>query len=155
MEKLFIRRKALLIFTDGGARGNPGPAAIGVVVKDEKGKIITSFGKRIGETTNNVAEYLAVIEALKWIKENYSIASLPHCSIVFFLDSRLIVNQLNGLFKVKDSYLRELIVKIRELETGAGGNISYQLIPRGKNLLADNLVKKALGLTPLSGAHVF
>lgn len=136
--------KKLFVFCDGGARGNPGPAAIGIVIKDEKDKILTSFGKRVGETTNNVAEYLAVIEALEWIKKNCSIASLSHCSIVFFLDSSLIVNQLNGLFKVKDSYLRELLVKIREAEAGVGGNISYFLIPRQKNWLADSLVKKTL-----------
>lgn len=147
--------KSLFIFCDGGAKGNPGPAAIGVVVKDEKGKILTQFGKRIGETTNNVAEYLAVIEALEWIKENCSIASLSHCSIVFFLDSRLIVNQLNGLFKIKDSHLRELLFKIRELEAEVGGNISYSLIPREKNWLADGLVKKTLGSPRLAGLMSF
>ncbi|MBI5465625.1 ribonuclease HI family protein [Candidatus Gottesmanbacteria bacterium] len=141
----------LFIYTDGGARGNPGPAAIGVVIKDEQEKILTSFGKRIGETTNNVAEYMAVIEALRWIKENCSIASLPHCSIVFSLDSRLVVNQLNGLFKIKDARIRDLIVKIRELETEVGGNVSYCLIPREKNFLADNLVKKVLEYC----AHVY
>ena len=62
----------LFIFTDGGARGNPGPAGIGVVVKDEKGTVIKKIGKRIGETTNNVAEYSAVIEALTWLIENKS-----------------------------------------------------------------------------------
>lgn len=137
--------KKLFVFCDGGARGNPGPAAIGIVIKDEKGKILTSFGKRVGETTNNVAEYLAVIEALEWIKKNkHLLSQYQDVLISFFLDSRLIVNQLNGLFKVKDSYLRELIVKIREAEAGVGGNISYCLIPRQKNWLADSLVKKVL-----------
>jgi len=143
----------LLIFTDGGSRGNPGPAAIGVVIKlkikneklkiDEE-KILTQFGKRIGETTNNIAEYQAVIEALRWIKENYSIAQLFDCSIVFFLDSKLVVNQLNGLFKVKDAKIRELIIKIRELEQEVGGNVSYFLIPREKNKEADFLVNQVL-----------
>lgn len=137
--------KKLFVFCDGGARGNPGPAAIGIVIKDERDKILTSFGKRVGETTNNVAEYLAVIEALEWIKKNkHLLSQSPDVLISFFLDSSLIVNQLNGLFKVKDSYLRELLVKIREAEAGVGGNISYFLIPRQKNWLADSLVKKTL-----------
>jgi len=138
----------LLIFTDGGSRGNPGPAAIGVVIKyqiaNSKYQKIVEFGKRIGETTNNIAEYQAVIEALRWIKENYSIAQLFDCSIVFFLDSKLVVNQLNGLFKVKDAKIRELIIKIRELEQEVGGNVSYFLIPREKNKEADFLVNQVL-----------
>lgn len=146
--------KKLFVFTDGGARGNPGPAAIGVVIKHKtqnmehgtnEGEIIAQFGKRIGETTNNVAEYVAVIEALRWIINNLTIEQLNNRTISFFLDSKLVVNQLNGLFKVKDSYLRELLLKIRELETEVGGNVSYSLIPREKNWLADKLVNKSLG----------
>ncbi len=61
----------LIVYTDGGARGNPGPAAIGIYITDEEGNSVLRFGKRIGETTNNTAEYQAVIEALKWIKDNF------------------------------------------------------------------------------------
>jgi len=131
----------LLIFCDGGARGNPGPAAIGVVVKDEKGGTVASFGKRVGETTNNIAEYLAVIEALEWIKNSLHPALY---TLKFFLDSRLVVNQLNGLFKIKDAKIRELIIKIRQLEIEVGGNIFYCLIPRQENQLADKLVNQSL-----------
>lgn len=136
MEELFV-------FTDGGSRGNPGPAAIGVVIKDEKGKILTQFGKRIGETTNNVAEYSAVIEALKWIGERRKFFG---SRINFFLDSSLVVNQLNGLFKMKNRNLRELLIKIRQLEATIGGKVSYQSIPRQKNYLADRLVNQSLTL---------
>ncbi|MBI2611569.1 ribonuclease HI family protein [Candidatus Gottesmanbacteria bacterium] len=135
----------LLVFTDGGARGNPGPGAIGVVVKDDKGYKIKEIGKRIGETTNNVAEYTAVREALKWIKSNFPIFQFSNeTKKNFFLDSNLVVNQLNGLFKVKEAKLRELLVKIRELEQEVGGNVSYTFIPREKNWEADRLVNRAL-----------
>lgn len=128
-----------LVFTDGGARGNPGPAAVGVVIKDEEGKILHQFGKKIGETTNNVAEYQAVIEALVWMRDNLKV---PNSKFQFFLDSRLVVNQLNGLFKIKESHLRDLLLRVRELE--AGNEIVYELIPREKNWQADRLVNLAL-----------
>jgi len=133
--------RRLTVFADGGARGNPGPAAIGFVIKDSSDKIIHQQGKYIGETTNNVAEYQAVIETLKWIKSSIQ---YPVSSIQFFLDSKLIVNQLNGLFKVKEIKMRNLIIKVRQLEREAGGNVSYQLIPREKNSLADSLVNRAI-----------
>lgn len=132
---------SLNIFTDGGSRGNPGPAAVGVVVKDETGKIIGKIGRKIGETTNNVAEYTAVIEALTWIKDSCKLSVM---SYKFYIDSSLVVNQLNGLFKVKNPDLRNLILKIRMLEGEIGGNIAYKLIPREKNWEADVLVNLAL-----------
>lgn len=135
-------KKSLLIFADGGARGNPGPAAIGFIVKDSLGEILVKKGKFIGETTNNVAEYQAVIEALKWLKSR----DKGHVSsIKFFLDSKLVVNQLNGLFKVKNSGLRNLVIKVRQLEKEVGGNVSYHFIPREKNKEADTLVNQSLG----------
>lgn len=134
----------LFIYTDGGARGNPGPAAIGVVVKNEKQEILARLFRKIGEATNNVAEYKAVIAALEWLRNNSITQSANNPIIQFFLDSALVVNQLNGLFKVKDGELRNLLVQIRELEQEAGGNIAYQLIPREKNWQADALVNKAL-----------
>lgn len=133
--------KQLRAFADGGARGNPGPAAIGFVIKDSSGKIIHQQGKYIGKTTNNVAEYQAVIEALKWIEKNFK---LPISRLEFFLDSKLVVNQLNGLFKVKNVKMRNLIIKVRQLEREIGGNVSYQFISRQKNLLADGLVNRTL-----------
>jgi len=133
--------KKLKVFTDGGARGNPGPAAIGFVVKDSLGETIFKKGKYIGEATNNVAEYRAVIEALKWLKSHLT-SHISH--ITFFLDSKLIVNQLNGFFKVKEIKMRNLIIKVRQLEREVGGNVAYQLIPRKKNYLADSLVNQAI-----------
>ncbi len=131
------------VFCDGGARGNPGPAAIGFVIKDSSGKILKEKGKFIGQTTNNVAEYQAVIEALKWLSQP---SAFRHqwSAVTFFLDSRLVVNQLNGLFKIKNENLRGLVIEVRQLEQMIGGNVVYQFIKREKNLEADRLVNEIL-----------
>ena len=135
----------IFVFTDGGARGNPGPAAIGVVIKSESGSKLAEISKRIGETTNNFAEYMGVLEALTWLKLNKHNISLTSANIVeFFLDSKIVVNQLNGLYKVKNSTLRELLLQVRMLEQEIAVNVIYQLIPREKNWEADILVNKAL-----------
>ena len=131
----------LTIHTDGGARGNPGPAAIGVVIETE-GKILHQFGKTIGDTTNNVAEYTAVIEALTYLKELRG--KRYELRIHFLLDSKLVVEQLNGNYKIKDSKLRELSFKVRTLEQEVRGGITYSVIPREKNIQADLLVNQAL-----------
>lgn len=135
--------KQLTIFTDGGARGNPGPAAIAFVIKDEQGKLLVEKGIFIGKATNNIAEYSAVIAALKWIKENFP-AKNEKGRYNFFLDSKLVVSQLNGLFKVKNSKLRELIIEVRKLEREVGGNIFYRFVRREKNYRADRIVNKTL-----------
>ena len=135
----------LNIYTDGGARGNPGPAAIAFVVTDERENILKEFGKTIGNATNNIAEYFAVVEALSWIKNNFD---QPINKINFFLDSQLAVNQLNGFYKIKNCFLREAILKIKilevEIKNKTGGEIFYHLIPREKNCLADKLVNSSL-----------
>jgi len=135
-----MKTRKLLVFADGGSRGNPGPAAIGFLVKDETEKVLVRQRKRIGRATNNVAEYTAVIEALKWLSNRFS---KEKALIIFFLDSQLVVNQLNGLYKIKNAALRNLIIKIRQLENKIGGDISYQHIPRVQNQEADTLVNQA------------
>ena len=135
--------KRLSIYCDGGARGNPGPAAIGFVVYKDR-KIIHKSSKKIGETTNNVAEYQAVIAALEWLKENYATMRLRDYATDFYLDSQLIVNQLNGNFKIKNSNLQKLIVRAKNLERKINGKISYSYISRQKNKIADALVNQAL-----------
>lgn len=130
----------ITIHTDGGARGNPGPAAAGIYI-EEKGKIIAAFGKYLGETTNNVAEYSGVVYALEWIIENKIVEA---GEIAFFLDSELIVKQLNGIYKIKDAKLRELAFRVHTLESEVGGTITYESIPREKNADADRLVNQIL-----------
>lgn len=127
-----------IIHTDGGARGNPGPAAIGVVI-EFTGQENVELSKTIGETTNNVAEYTAVIVALEWLVTNGK--RIP---VEMYLDSQLVVNQLNDLYKVKDKKLRQLLESVRLLEKKFASSVSYRNIPREKNKQADFLVNQAL-----------
>lgn len=127
----------LLIFTDGGARGNPGPAALGVVIYDSLGKIVKKFGKYLGEKTNNEAEYEAVVRALLFARQ------LRASTIEFNLDSELIVRQLNHIYRVRDKRMLEFVLRIRNLETNFK-KIKYHHIPREKNKLADQLVNEAI-----------
>ena len=124
------------VFCDGGARGNPGPAAYGFVVKEQAIVVYQGQGF-IGIATNNVAEYTAVIEALTWAKGRHP------GQLQFYLDSQLVVSQLSGLYKVKNATIRNLIFKIRTLETNFG-QVQYIHIPRGQNKEADRLVNQAL-----------
>ena len=141
----------LVIHTDGGARGNPGPAAVGVVIEKltpSNGALIeiSGFGKTIGETTNNVAEYTAVIEALKEVArlKVHTGGDEGGVEIEFYLDSTLVVNQLNGLFKIKEPHLRELMFAVRRMEQDVGGIITYQVVRREFNKRADYFVNQAL-----------
>ena len=137
--------RKLNIFTDGGARGNPGPSAVGVYIEDENGKEITGIGKTIGIATNNTAEYKAVIEGLLWIVKNKE-KLLENTIINFYLDSLLVCSQIKGLFKVKNADLRAYLFEIRELEVEIKNPIFYTHIPREKNKKADALVNKALDM---------
>jgi ribonuclease HI len=147
--------KRLQIFCDGGARGNPGPAAIGVYIQDQNQQPVFSISRPIGETTNNVAEYKALIAALKWLQANLD--RIP-ARIEIFMDSKLAVNQLNGIFKIKNKNLKRLNDIVRRLQknitvykqlkdkqqAGESFAIVYQYIPRQSNQKADALVNKAL-----------
>ncbi len=113
----------LLIYTDGGARGNPGPAALGIVFHDEKEHIIAEHKKFLGKKTNNQAEYLAIIEALKRAKK--------HCGeeLIFFLDSELVCRQINGEYKVKNKDLQVLLKQVKALEKKYK-KVIYKNVPR-------------------------
>lgn len=131
----------LKIFTDGGALNNPGPAASAFVVYQDN-KILHQASFAIGSQTNNFAEYAAVVKAFEWLLKNKPAGTTK---ISFFSDSNLMVNQLNGLFKIKNSAIREFVLKIRSLEQGLKIPVTYKYVPREENTLADSLVKKALG----------
>lgn len=130
----------LKIFCDGGARGNPGPAAAAFVVY-KNGKQIYKGSKFLGEATNNIAEYSAVILALEWLARQ----ELKDVETVsFVLDSELVTKQLNGLYKIKNENLRLLITKAKGLERKIKSRIAYTWSPRSKNKIADSLVNKEL-----------
>ena len=131
----------LSIYCDGGARGNPGPAASAFVVQDSSGKILHEQGFYLGPTTNNQAEYEAVIQALKWVSTLHNSSFNIH----FFLDSLLVVNQLKGLYKVKNQNLLSKFSAIKELIIQYSiFNIQYSYIPRAQNFRADLLVNQTL-----------
>ena len=126
-----------IINTDGGARGNPGPSAIGVVIRDSKGKVVFQIGKYIGKTTNNQAEYQAVVFALEKAFE------LGATELEFNLDSELVVKQLSGEYKVKNHDLAQQFLKIWNLKNKFI-KVSYKHVYREANKDADELVNKAL-----------
>ncbi len=127
----------LVIYTDGGARGNPGPAAIGVVIQDSQGKTIKEVGRYLGEATNNQAEYQAVIVALEEAKK------LQADQIDFYLDSELVVKQLNRHYKIKDKILGSLFIKVWNLKSQFR-QVNFFHIPREQNKKADAIVNKVL-----------
>lgn len=134
----------LEINTDGGSRGNPGPAAIGVFAQAD-GQVVFSLSEKIGETTNNVAEYTAVLRALEKIEEDKIMSE----KIRFILDSELIVKQITGLYKVKQPHLQALRKKIIDLIKSLRANdqiklMSFINVLREKNKEADRLVNEAL-----------
>ena len=130
------------MYTDGGSRGNPGQAAIGCVLEDPtEGVVLQEHYERIGIETNNVAEYKALIRGLE-------LATALHPNkLVCFLDSELVVRQLNGQYKVKMASLQSLFQQISELAVHFT-DIEYKHIPRKDNHRADSLVNKALDEQP-------
>lgn len=135
--------KIINIYTDGGSRGNPGEAALGTYIEDESGTELKSIGKTIGIATNNVAEYSAIIEGLRWIRDNKN-KNPQIIRINFFMDSNLAASQLNGLYRIKNSNLRELFFEAKKIEAEINIPIYYQHIPREENKKADKLVNLAL-----------
>jgi len=125
-----------VVNTDGASKGNPGPSSYGFVVKSKTGMILHQEGEKIGVTTNNVAEYTAVVKALEYIIKRYALKA-PH-KIEIVADSRLVVEQLSGRFKIKSPNLLPLFDKIKALELEAG-TVFYRSVPREENFLADRL----------------
>jgi len=135
---------SLIINTDGGSRGNPGPAAVGIVIKDETGKLVHQIGEYLGSTTNNVAEYTAVLLALKWLLSYKSTLNSSPIAVNFFLDSLLVVSQLNGRYKIKNVPLQNLHSQIKALEKALNLPVKYHHIPREQNSQADEIVNNTL-----------
>ena len=135
--------RKIIIYTDGGAKGNPGPAAIGAVFCNQKGQIIKKFSQFLGESTNNVAEYKAVIFALKKFKALFGKKLALKTEIEIRSDSELLVKQLNGKYKILDEKIQPLFLEIWNLKFDFK-KIKFKLISRKKNKTADELVKEAI-----------
>lgn len=127
----------LIIYTDGGARGNPGPAGAGVAIYDTEENLLGSYHKFLGEMTNNQAEYEAVVCAIGEAKK------IGAEEIDFYLDSELLVGQLSREFKIKNMELGKYFIKIWNAGQ-AFKKINYYHIPREKNKVADKLVNQAI-----------
>lgn len=125
------------LFTDGGSRGNPGPAAIGGVIYNLNDEKLKEFSEYIGESTNNIAEYSALIKGLRLCLE------MGFKNVSCNLDSELVVKQLNKVYKVKDEKMKILYDVVIET-TAEFESVSFTHVLRAKNKLADTLVNKAL-----------
>lgn len=132
-----VTHPKLVLHVDGGARGNPGPAAIGVVVSDPGGEVVTTFSDTIGETTNNVAEYRALLRGLELAAE------LGAGEVRVINDSELIARQVAGVYKVKHEAMQELHRQAMDLLKGFA-DWSIESVPRAENAEADALVNAAL-----------
>ena len=125
------------LFTDGGARGNPGPAAYGYVLEADDGTVLAAHGEHIGTATNNVAEYSGLVAGLRKALELH----VPDVEVVS--DSELMVKQMRGEYRVKNEALRELSVEASRLARELG-NVEYRHVKRAHNEEADRLVNEAL-----------
>jgi ribonuclease HI len=136
-------KEKILVYTDGGSRGNPGPAGIGVVIANEKEQVIKKYSKDIGERTNNEAEYEAVIFAMQKLKHLFGKEKAKNFDIEIRMDSELVCRQLKGEYKIKEEKLFPLFIKIWNLRMDFG-KISFKEIPRSKNKEADALANEAM-----------
>lgn len=136
-----MNKNSIVIHTDGGSRGNPGPAASAFVV-EKAGEIVFEDSLFLGMKTNNFAEYKAVILALEWIVKN--IKKVDGEEIDFLLDSELVVKQLNGVYRVKDENLKQMFLTIKTVIKESGFEVSFKHVRREMNKEADRLVNVEL-----------
>ncbi len=136
-------QEKLIVYTDGGARGNPGPAALGVVIQDAQGHLIKKYGEALGTKTNNEAEYEAVISALKKIKALLGKEKTRKLTVEVRMDSEFVSRQLNGEYKIEEERLFGLFIKIWNLRMDFG-KLLFLHVPREKNREADWMVNEAL-----------
>jgi len=127
----------IIIYTDGGSRGNPGPSGIGVVINNRE------YSEFIGEGTNNEAEYKAVIFALKKYKALLGKETIKRAGIEVRSDSELLIKQLNGEYKISEPRIQKLFIEVWNLKVDFG-NIKFVQIPREENKQADRLANEAL-----------
>lgn len=136
--------RKIIIYTDGGSRGNPGPAAAGIVFYNEKGQAFKKYSQYLGDyLTNNEAEYGAVIFALKKFKQLFGKKVAKVSEIGMKSDSELLVKQLNGKYKITDSKIQTLFIQVWNLRLDFK-KIKFAFVSRGKNKEADLLVNEAL-----------
>lgn len=139
--------QSLVLRTDGASRGNPGPAAAGVVIEDAAGRVVARGRRFLGHMTNNQAEYRALLLGLK------AIAGYLPRQVTIYLDSELVVNQMNGRYRVRDELLRPLYEEARSL-VAALPETRFVHVPRAQNHLADALANEALDAHAAEGSSL-
>jgi ribonuclease HI len=135
--------KKIIAYTDGGARGNPGPAAIGVYITDEDNQVLKEVKQFIGNSTNNFAEYNAVMLALQTLKASFG-SKTKEMQFEIRLDSELVQKQLNNEYQIKEPGLVPMFIEIHNLRVANFPNLILTHVPREKNKEADRLVNEAL-----------
>lgn len=136
--------KKIIIYTDGGSRGNPGPAAVGVVFQNEKGQLINEYAEYLGDKlTNNEAEYGAVVFALNKFKALFGKQLAKNSEVEIKSDSELLVKQLNSEYKVLEPKIQQLFLEVWNLRFDFK-RVKFKLIRRDRNNEADRLVNEAL-----------
>lgn len=133
----------IVAYTDGGSRGNPGPAAIGVYIQDANGTGLKEVAEYIGNSTNNFAEYQAVATALETLKKMYG-KKTKDMAFELRMDSELVKKQLNYEYQIKDPGLVPLFIGIHNLRVSSFPNLTLTHVPREKNKEADRLVNEAM-----------
>lgn len=137
------KENIIIVHTDGGSRGNPGEAALGVHITTSSGEQLAGFGKRLGIATNNTAEYRALLASIDWLLTHQDVVK-QYDGITFRLDSELLVKQITGIYKVKSMELKGFYMQVIEQEKRLGVPVLFEHVRREFNKEADAWVNKAL-----------
>lgn len=133
-----------VLYADGGARGNPGPAGAGAVVFDSIGKRVVEVADFLGVATNNVAEYEAVLRGLKKLLTEFPDGHFKSAEIEIRMDSKLVIEQLKGAYKIKHPNLVPRYLEVKNVIARSFGKVSYVHVPRAQNADADELANQAM-----------
>jgi ribonuclease HI len=136
--------KHITLHTDGGARGNPGPAGAGAVLTDANGKVLKEASLYLGHKTNNYAEYAAVVLGLELAAKQFGKPQCKNLSIDARLDSELVQKQLSGEYQIKEESLFPLFIKIHNLRVSTFPHVTFTHVPREQNQHADRLANEAM-----------
>ena len=134
---------AFVVYTDGGSRGNPGPAALGFAIYDKQGRLVKKHGEYLGTTTNNEAEYRAAISALKKLKALIGKEKAKKADVLVRADSELVVKQMTGRYKVEHPTTQQFFIQLWNLKLDFK-SVSFEAVPREQNKVADAMVNEAL-----------
>ncbi|MEK7642864.1 MAG: ribonuclease HI family protein [Patescibacteria group bacterium] len=137
------KSQKVVTYTDGGSRGNPGPAALGVAICDEKGVVVKTYGEALGVRTNNEAEYAAIVYALKKLKQLYGKGACAMMHVEMRMDSQLAVKQLSGEYKMESEKLFKFFIDVGNLKMDFA-SVIFKHVPREQNKVADRMVNEAL-----------